>query len=88
MLENLLLFIMTRIKITSVWKTAFVSDYFDTVQFQSTKCFSLMHALPDAVLAMPACSSAQAKHTKHIVDCLSYVLSNVHTFALTQMTSV
>jgi len=39
--DLLLLFITSRIK-TSVWKTRFVFEYFDTVQSQSTRCFALV----------------------------------------------
>jgi len=37
--EDLLLVVMTKIKKISVCKTRLVSKYFDTVQFQLTRCF-------------------------------------------------
>jgi len=38
--EDVLLFITTRNRKMSVLKTKFMSQYFDTVQSQSTKCFA------------------------------------------------
>jgi len=42
-----------------VWKTTFVSEHLKAEQFQLTKCFSLMHTLPVAVLMIPANSAAR-----------------------------
>jgi len=75
--EDLLLLMTTGIKKTSVWKTRFVSEYFDIVQSKSSDVLHSLHALPVAALAIPAKSSARANHVKsakHRVDYFFHVV--------------
>jgi len=76
-------------KKASVWKIRIVPENFDTIQ--SSNVLHSLHYLLVAVLAMPANGSAQANHTKnakHNRLLLSWVVSSMHTFASSQMTSV
>jgi len=75
MFEYLLLFLTTRIKKMTVWKTRFVSEHLNRPvpndQVFCTRCMLWL-----LVLAIPANSAARANHaksTKHIVDYLSHV---------------
>jgi len=50
--------------------------YFDAVQSQSSSVLDSLHALPVAVLDIPANGCDQGNHAqsaKHIVDCISHV---------------
>jgi len=62
--EDLVLFLTTGMKKTSVWKTTFAFEHLDTVQPNRPSVLHFLHALPVAV---------HAKSVKHMVDYLSHV---------------
>jgi len=70
----------------AVWKITFVSEHLNTDQTQLT--LLLLHALPVAVLALPANSVARASHAKsakHSRAPLTRVFPNMHTYPLMQL---
>ena len=71
----------------ALWKTTFVSEHLNIDQPNWPSVLHSLHALPVAVLAIPANSAARANHAKsakHSRLLLSCVLSNTHTLTLTQ----
>jgi len=73
----------------AVWKTAFVSEHLSTDQYQLTKCFAHVACFACCSLGDSSYQRCQGKSCKelktHIRLRLSCVLSNMHTFALTQI---
>jgi len=70
-----------------VWKTGFVSEYFDTVQYQSTKCFALVAccSLGDASFQLCHGKPCEERKSMRKSRLLLYVLFLACTdFALTQ----
>jgi len=88
--EDLLLFLTTRTKKMAAWKTTFASEHLAYTQISPNwpSVLHSLHALPVAVLTIPANSAAPANHSKsakHSRLTLLFVLSNMHTLTLTQM---
>jgi len=86
MLEDLLLFLTTKIKKTAVWKTIFGSEHLNTDQSQLAKCFTLVACFACCSLGDSSKQRCPGKICKRkTYSRLSSVLSNTHTLASTQM---